>query len=69
MVKGASFVDFVNVRPEEHLSVSVSFLKSRFHTKLVNCSTDPVFNETFMFEFVGDKEEIKFDASMLLKLS
>lgn len=59
----------MNVRSDESLSISVSFLKSRFHTKVVQCSTDPIFDETFMFEFVGDQENIKFDASMLLKLN
>lgn len=69
VVKGYAFADFVNVRSDESLSISVSFLKSRFHTKVVQCSTDPIFDETFMFEFVGDQENIKFDASMLLKLN
>jgi hypothetical protein len=36
---------------------------------MVQCSTDPVFDETFLFEFVGEEENIKFDASMLLKLN
>lgn len=69
VVRGSAFVDFVNVRPDEHLQVTVSFLKNRFHTKLQQCSSDPVFDETFMFEFVGDNEYIKFDSSMLLKLN
>lgn len=68
VVRGSAFVDFVNVRPDEQLSISVSFLKSRFHTKLLTCSSDPIFDETFMFEFVGDNENIRFDPSMLLKL-
>lgn len=36
---------------------------------MVPCSSDPHFNETFLFEFVGDNEQTKFDAAMLLKLS
>ena len=50
-------------------SVSVSFLKNRFTTRLIQCSTDPVFDETFLFEFVGDNEEAKFDASALVKFN
>lgn len=68
-VKGSAFADFVNVRTDESISISASFLKNRFHTKMVQCSTDPVFDETFLFEFVGEDENIKFDASMLLKLN
>lgn len=33
------------------------------------CSERPVFDETFMFEFVGDNDNINFDPQMLLKLS
>ena len=69
ILKGNAFVDFVNVRPDEYLSVTVSFLKNRFSTQQVLCSTDPVFDETFMFEFVGDNEQIMFDPQMLLKLN
>jgi hypothetical protein len=29
----------------------------------------PAFDETFIFEFVGDNEKVKFDAATLLKLS
>ena len=32
IVKGSAFVDFVNVRQDEYLSVTVSFLKNRFST-------------------------------------
>ena len=69
VIKGSAFVDFVNVRQDEHIQISVSFLKNRFSTKLVGCSTDPVFDETFLFEFAGENEEVKFDATMLLKLN
>ena len=69
VVKGNAFVDFVNVRPDEDISISVSFLKNRYTTRMVQCSTDPVFDETFLFEFVGDNEEVKFDASMLVKFN
>jgi len=69
VIKGSAFTDFVNTRPDEHISITCSFLKNRFHTKMVPTSTDPVFDETFLFEFVGDNEQIKFDASMLLKLN
>jgi len=69
IVKGSAFADFVNVRSDESLSIAVSFLKNRYHTRQVQCSTDPVFDETFLFEFVGENENIKFDASTLLKLN
>ena len=32
VVRGNAFVDFVNVRPDEQLSVTVSFLKNRYST-------------------------------------
>ena len=69
VLRGNAFVDFVNVRPDEQMSVTVSFLKNRFSTQIVQCSSDPVFDETFMMEFVGDNEEVKFDPTMLLKLN
>lgn len=69
IIKGSAFADFVNVRTDESISIAVSFLKNRFHTKMVQCSTDPVFDETFLFEFVGDNESLKFNAATLLKLN
>jgi predicted patatin/cPLA2 family phospholipase len=69
VVKGSAFADFVNVRTDESISIAVSFLKNRYHTKQVLCSTDPVFEETFLFEFIGENDQIKFDAATLLKLS
>jgi hypothetical protein len=54
VVKGSAFVDFVNVRTDESISISVSFLKNRYQTRQVLCSTDPIFDETFLFEFVGE---------------
>jgi hypothetical protein len=68
VVKGSAFADFVNVRSDESLSIAVSFLKNRFHTRQVQCSTDPVYDESFLFEFQGDQENAKFDAATLLKL-
>ena len=35
VVRGNAFVDFVNVRPDEDISVSVSFLKNRYTTRLI----------------------------------
>lgn len=69
VVKGCAFADYVNLRTDEHMSVSVSFLKNRYHTKMVQCCTDPVFEDTFLYEFEGDDPKIKFDAAMLLKLA
>ena len=68
-MKGSAFADYVNLRTDEHMSVTVAFLKARYHTKMVQCSTDPVFDDTFLFEFEGDDPKIKFDAAMLLKLA
>ena len=68
VVKGNAFVDFVNVRPDEDISISVSFLKNRYTTRMVQCSTDPVFDETFLFEFVGDviRRRKRGEASLIL---
>jgi hypothetical protein len=56
VVKGSAFADFVNVRTDESISIAVSFLKNRYHSKQVLCSTDPVFEETFLFEFIGEND-------------
>jgi hypothetical protein len=69
VVQGKAFVDFVNPRDDEFLTITVSFLKSRYHTKSVPVSTDPNFDENFIFEFVGENDKITFDPSMLLKLN
>jgi hypothetical protein len=66
VVRGTAFVDFVNANPDESISVSVSFLKNRFHTKRVPCSTDPVFDDTFLFEFKGDNDNARFEPSTLV---
>lgn len=66
---GKAFVDFVNPREDEQVSVAVSFLKSRFHTKKVRASNEFTINETFIFEFEGDNSKGKFDTSLLLKLN
>ena len=68
VVRGSAFVDFVNERSDESISVAVSFLKQRYHTRMVQCSSMPAFDETFVFEFAGDNDRIKFDAQVLLKL-
>jgi len=36
---------------------------------MVPVSTDPVWDEVFLFEFLGENESVRFDSSMLLKLS
>lgn len=64
-----AMVDFVNARDDEYLTVTFSFLKTRYHTKTVQATTDPVFDETFIFDFIGENDQIKFDPSMLLKLN
>jgi hypothetical protein len=69
VVRGSAFVDFLNVRTDESLSIAVSFLKNRYHTRQVLCSEEPVFDETFLFEFQGENENTKFDAATLLKLN
>ena len=65
---GKAFVDFVSPREDELISVAVSFLKSRFHTKKVRAGVEFSFNETFVFELEGDQESAKIDAALLLKL-
>lgn len=62
-------MDFLNVRTDESLSIAVSFLKNRFSTRQVLCSAEPVFDESFLFEFSGENDNMKFDAATMLKLS
>lgn len=69
VVQGKAFVDFVSAKDDEFISITVSFLKNRFSTQLVNVSTDPFFDEAFVFELQGENENIRFDPSMLLKLN
>lgn len=69
VVRGNAFVDFLNVRTDESLSIAVSFLKNRFSTRQVLCSAEPVFDESFLFEFSGENNNMKFDAATMLKLS
>lgn len=59
----------MNPRDDEHISVAISFLKNRFHTKRVRAGVEFAFNETFVFEFEGDQANSKFDAALLLKLN
>ena len=59
----------MNPRDDEHISVAISFLKNRYHTKRVRAGVEFTFNETFVFEFEGDQANSKFDASLLLKLN
>ena len=69
MTHGKAFVDFVNPRDDELISVAVSFLKNRFHTKKVRAGVEFTLNETFIFEFEGDAANQKFDSALLLKLN
>jgi hypothetical protein len=69
IVSGRAFVDFVNPRDDEYISMAVSFLKNRFHTKHVRASCDVPVDETFIFEFEGEYGTSKFDSSMMLKLN
>lgn len=66
---GRAFVDFVNPRDDEYISMAVSFLKNRFHTKHVRASCEVPIDETFIFEFEGEYGTSKFDSSMMLKLN
>lgn len=68
MASGAAFVDYVSGRDDEEISIAVSFLKHRYHTKKVPAYCDMTFGETFAFEIEGNFEPSKFDASLLLKL-
>ena len=69
IVGGGAFVDFVNPRDDEYISVAISFLKNRFHTKHVRAACDLRFDETFIYEFEGEYGTSKFDSSMMLKLN
>jgi centrosomal protein CEP76 len=71
VVSARAFVDFINPREGETISIAVSFLKNRFHTEQVRAGTDMIFDErtnTFIFEFEGENSGSKFDPSLLLKL-
>ena len=54
IVHAKAFVDFVNPRDDEYLSIAVSFLKSRFLTKHVKADCDMMFDETFIFELEAE---------------
>lgn len=54
IVNARAFVDFVNPRDDEHVSVAISFLKNRFHTKHTRAGCEMAFDETFIFEFEGE---------------
>ena len=69
LMQARAFVDFVNPRDDEFISIAVSFLKNRFHTRLVKAETDFEFNETFIFEFEGDNGTSRFDARLMLELN
>jgi len=69
LVCARAFVDFVNPRDDEYISVAFSFLKNRFHTKHVRSGCEIDFNETFIFEIEGEQGVSKFDPSALLKLN
>lgn len=72
VVSARAFVDYINPREGETISIAVSFLKNRFHTEQVRAGTDMIFDErtnTFIFEFDGDFGSSKFDPTSLLKLS
>lgn len=51
--------------------LSVSFLRQRFQTQAVYAQVDVDFEEgeTFIFDFIGENDQIRFDAAMLLKLN
>ena len=66
IVSGRSFVDFVNPRDDEYVSIAISFLKNRYHTKHIRASCDLLFDETFIFEFEGEHGNSKFDTSLML---
>jgi centrosomal protein CEP76 len=69
IVSGRAFVDFVNPREDEYISMAVSFLKNRFHTRHVRAGCDLIIDETFIFEFEGEYGTSKFDSSVMLKLN
>lgn len=66
---GKAFVDFVNPREDDTISIAVSFLKHRYHTKKVRAGVEFAINETFIFEFEGADEKGLFDSTLLMKLN
>lgn len=69
LAHGKAFVDFVNPRDDDMISIAVSFMKARYHTKKVRAGVEFAFNETFIFEFEGADERGVYDPALLLKLS
>lgn len=69
IVQTKAFIDFMNAREDEYIFITVSFLKQRFQTQAQFAQTDVTFDETFIFEFAGENDQIKFDPAMLLKLN
>ena len=54
VVCGKAFVDFVNPREDEQISIALTFLKNRYHTKLVSACCEFNFDEIFNFDFDTD---------------
>lgn len=69
IVNGRAFVDFVNPRDDEYVSLSISFMRNRYHTKKVRAGCELEFNETFILEFEGQSGNVKFDASKMIQLN
>jgi len=60
----------VNPRDDEYISITVSFLKNRYHTKHQRACCEFNFDETFIFEFEAENGASgKFDSSLMLKLN
>lgn len=66
---GKAFVDFVNPREDEYISISLTFLKNRYHSKFVAAECEFNFDESFLFDFDSDNSNSKIDSSILLKLN
>lgn len=69
LASGRALVDFINPRDDEYISIAVSFLKNRFHTRHQKAACEVNFDETFIFEFEGENGSSKFDSSLMLKLN
>ena len=69
LVEARAFVDFVNPRDDEHISIAISFLKERYHSKHVRAACEMSFGDTFVFEFEGEHGNSKFDSSLMIQLN
>ena len=64
-VRGTGFVRFEDSKPEDYLSIVISFLRNRYHSRKIPTAVDFEIDETFCFEFEGIESNFM---TLLLKL-